>query len=78
MKRLALAGAALLALSGCTAVQGGIGSVGSTICANADSVRLGWLLVLQNAVLVADPVIQQSMIGAAQAGLASLDACPPR
>ena len=67
---------ACLLLPACAAMQQGLTSAGTALCSNRDGLRLSYTLTMQNAAFIADPVVRQSVIGGAQAGLAALDACP--
>lgn len=73
---LLLALAASAALAGCAAIQSGANSAGNAMCANADSLRMGWLMARQNALMIPNPVLAQSLVGAADAALAGLATCP--
>ena len=77
MRKLLFAVMAAIAMSGCAAIQSGANSAGGAMCANADSLRAGWLVARQNALLIPNPVVSQSLVGAADAALAALAACPP-
>lgn len=74
-KMIALAALSLL-LSACTTLQTGAGLAGATLCARADSARQGYLITIQNALFIADPVVRTMVIGSAQAGLDALAQCP--
>lgn len=76
MRKAAIFLAVLACTSGCATIQNGITRAGESVCNGADSFRLGYLAMLNNAVLIENPVIRQSVIGTAQAGLAALDNCP--
>lgn len=75
MKKVLL-GLMALAASGCTTLQTGADLAGATLCARADSARQGYLITIQNALFIADPVIRTMVIGSAQAGLDALAQCP--
>jgi hypothetical protein len=65
-----------LGLGACTTIQTNLSRAGSVICTNQDSVRAGYLSMIQAANLIEDSVIRDLTIRAAQAGLDALAACP--
>lgn len=66
-----------LSLAGCATMQTKLSQAGEALCRNAETLRASYTLMLINAPAIPDPVIQQSVIGVAQAGLAALANCPP-
>lgn len=66
-----------LALAGCTTIQTGADKAGAYMCANADSLRLSYLVMQQNALLIENVIVRDSVMFTAQAALTALDNCPP-
>lgn len=65
-----------IAASGCAGIQAGGSAAGAVLCARADDARTGYLITIQNALFIEDPVTRTMVIGTAQAGLDALARCP--
>lgn len=76
MNKIILAIACCVALSGCATTNKAINHVGTSMCNNADTIRIGYITMIQNATFIVDPVVRQTIIGGAQAGIEALKACP--
>lgn len=68
---------AAASLSACATIQTASQNAGEVICKNRVSLGLAYQAMLANSVFVPDPVIQQTIINTANAGLMALEACPP-
>lgn len=66
---------AALSLSGCAAIQGGIGTVGAEMCKNKEALLVSNTLAISNAALIKDPVVRAAVIGSAQAQVDALKLC---
>lgn len=76
MKRVVIALAAVVALSGCTTIQGQAQSAYTRMCNNQIVVRAAMNLAIQEATRIDDLVIRNAAIMGAQATLRLLDTCP--
>lgn len=76
MNKVILAIACCVSLSGCATTNKAINHVGTAMCNNADTMRIGYVTMIQNATFIVDPVVRQTIIGSAQAGIDALRACP--
>jgi outer membrane PBP1 activator LpoA protein len=75
VKKLSIVLAAL-ALTGCATIQEHASTVGQRMCDNREAFQLSYMMMMQNAVFISDPVLRQQMMGTAQAGLEALAQCP--
>jgi len=76
MNKIILLLASALALSGCATTNKVVSHVGTSMCNNADTLRIAYMTMIQNAAFIVDPVVRQTIIGGAQASIDALQQCP--
>lgn len=75
MKAL-IAASLALALCGCATTLGVLQLAGKSICERQEATRLGMIVALSSAELIADPIVRTTTIEALKVSIEALDYCP--